>query len=364
MEPIDKSTPVAKNQDPEVDLGKFFSKAGGLASTLITGFQIFIKSLLNLGLGLLLYIKRSLIWLLIGSTIGLIYGFYIKQKQGDYYKSSLVVKTNFNSSRNLYEAVGYFNALINSSKTKELAALLNISETEAASIRYLESKPVKSELIIAELYQNTFLDKESGRRPRTDTFWTRNVNYEKFKNALTIYDYPIHEVSVHSSNSTIFPKIQEGIIHQVSGNELLQQRKSADVAMRKREIELLDASIMSLDTLKKVYNKRLSVTSLDQQNNSVTILSSNNPPISAPELELYDKLLELNEELKISTRKYLANDEIVQVHTPFSPIGQKDSIFKQNVTKYSLLGLIATFSILLLISLFKFLSSVEKQKNK
>ncbi len=363
MDPVGKKTTTQQNHDPEVDLGQVFSKVGGTANRILYGFQLFIKKSFNTGVELLLYIKRNLIWLLAGTAIGLIYGFYIQQVQGDLYKSSLVVKTNFNSSRNLYETVDYFNSLISASNIKEISRLLNINETDASKITHFEAQPIKSELIIAELYQNTFLDKEFGRRPRMDTFWIRNVNYEKFRSSLTTYDFPIHEIVVQSSNPEIFTHIENGTITQIANSQQLQNRKLADITLRKQEIELLNESIKSLDSLKKVYNKRLNSLPLDQTNPGITILgSSYQPAVSVPELELYDKLLELNEELKISTKKYLANDDIIQIYQPFSPVGQKDSIFKQNITKYSLIGLISTFIVLLGISLFRYLSLVEKQK--
>ncbi len=362
MESIDRPAPISKSQDPDMDPKQLFSTIGSALRILVIGFQIFIKQLVSFVLGLLLFIKRNLIWLLIGAVIGLIYGFYIRQTQGELYRSSLIVRTNFNSGRNLYESVDFFNSLINSSNLKELAGLLHINESEAASIKNLEAQPVKSELITAELYQSTFLDIESGRKPRTDTFWMRNVNYENFKEALTIYDYPVHEISVFSNDPIIFSKIQQGIIDRISGNDLLHRMHATNITLRKQEIDLLNASIKSLDTLKKVYNQRLAASLPEQQNSSLTILGGNHLTASPPELELYDKLLDLNEELRITTRKHLINDEIVQVYSPFSPVGTKDSFFILDISKFSLIGLAISFCIVSLISLFRFISSLEKQK--
>ena len=77
------------------------------------------------------FLFRNAIWLLIGTAVGVAYGYFNYTKQGAYYTSEMTVKANFNSSRALYNTIEYLNSLISASKTDELSRLLGITPTEA-----------------------------------------------------------------------------------------------------------------------------------------------------------------------------------------------------------------------------------------
>jgi hypothetical protein len=189
------------------------------------------------------------------------------------------------------------------------------------------------------------------------------MDYKNFKSSLTKYDYPLHEITVTSTDVSIFPKIQQGIIEKISGNELLQQTKNAGTTNNKETVNLLTSSIKSLDTLRNTYNKRLSSTPVsgDAKGNSVMLMDGNMTP-HFPELELYDKLLEMNDELKNAQSQSVMEDNIIQVYSPFPSMGQKEIFFKQSIVKYGLTGLIASLLILVGISLYKSLGKLEKER--
>lgn len=363
MEPTPKPNPVPQTATEDVDLGQFFYKSGNAIHNFFAGLGRLLSGIFNSFLTLLLFLRRNFIWLVLGGLVGIGYGYYLVSKYGTQYKGALTVKTNYNSSRSLYSSVDYFNALISYRHTNELSKILKITPSEAASLTYFEASPLKSELITAQVYQDQLLKNESRSRIRMDTFWMRTINYKDFKASLTKYDYPLHEITVSSTDPSIFPKIQQGIIDKISSIKLLQEARAAGTKNNEATVGLLTSSLKSFDSLRSAYNRRLSNTTASSDTKSSTVmLMEGSITSSFPELQAYDKLLEINDELKNAQNRYVAENDIIQVYSPLPPLGLRESFFEQNVVRYGLAGLIAAFLILTGISLYKFLTKLEKER--
>jgi hypothetical protein len=310
----------------------------------------------------LLFLIKNIWWLVIGTAIGLGYGFYLLQRNGMNFHSEMTVKANFNSSTALYNAVDYINALIGTGQTKELGSIFSVPEAEAKKIRGVSATPIESEMASSELYRDRYLKVSRGNLVRQDTFWLRALTYDKFKESLTKYDYPFHTISVVATSPTIFSKLQLGIIAYISNNRLLQQIKEKTAHSNQQEQQLLESAIGKLDTLRRAYNDRLmkgqsATTPLGSQ---LSIVESS-PTGKVPELELYDKMLELNDELNNARNKSVTENEIVEILSPFNPTGQRVSFFRQNITQYSALGFLTALVILLAIAFNKYLRAFEKR---
>jgi hypothetical protein len=361
MESSGKTDLPQKTTRDEVDLGQLFFKTGGVINNLFLGLNRLMIRISNGFLNLLFFLRRNFVWLVVGTLLGLGYGFYLVSAYGVSYTSDLTVRANFNSTRSLYGSIDYFSSLIGSSKFDELARMLNISPKEAASLRSIEAAPVKSELITAQLYNDQFLDNiPRANRVRTDTFWINTINYKDFKTSLTKYDYPLHEISVTSTDAFIFPKIQQGIINKISSNEFLQQVKTSDLATNKAVVDIITSSIASLDTLRNTYNKRLSSPPRGESTTGNVTLLDGSVISHIPELELYDKLLELKDELKTAKNESVMESNILQIYSPFSSVGQRESFFRQSVVRFSLTGLVLSLIILVAINWYKSLTRLEK----
>jgi hypothetical protein len=114
------------------------------------------------------------------------------------------------------------------------------------------------------------------------------------------------------------------------------------------------------------YNERLvkQRPANDLPSTQMTVLQ-NGSEIKAPELELYDKMLELKDELKKVRNRAVTEKEIIDVYSPFNAEGKKVSFF-QSVWKYALMGLelVAALLVLKLLytSLVTYDASVQKKK--
>jgi hypothetical protein len=354
-------SPTSTGED--VDLGQLFQRTDSAINNVFRSLARLMRRLGNAILDFLFFLRRNLLWLLLGTLIGLGYGYYLVSKYGSRYTADLTVQANFNSTRAMYGAVDYFNALIGYGRVDELSRILKITPAEAASLRSMEANPVRSEIITSQIYQDQYIKNQFGLRPRMDTFWSRIINYNDFKSSLTKYDYPVQEITVTSTDPAIFPKIQEGIISKISSNELLQETKNKSSAANKETVDMLASSIKSLDTLSASYNKRLSniPPTADSKGNSVMLMDGNITP-HFPELDIYDKILQVSDELKNAQNKYVLENNVIQIYSPFSSMGQRENFFKQAMVRYGIFGLVAAFVILTGISLYKYLNRLEKER--
>ncbi|HUQ64960.1 MAG TPA: hypothetical protein VM101_02325 [Flavitalea sp.] len=352
-----------KPQNDDIDLGHLFDKTGGAIVSFFTWVDTIFSRLGDALLQLLFLLRRNAIWLLAGTLIGVGIGIYFQSKEGARYSSTMTVRANFNSTLSLYNSLDYFNALIANRETGQLVKLFNISPAEASSLKMFEATPVKSEKIVSDMYNEQFMRQEKDAVKRMDTFWTKTIPYKDFKSSLTKYDYPLHDITVISSNVMIFQKLQQGILNEINSNKLLQDIKNTELNINKDEVEILTSSIKSIDTLRSVYYKRLSAVKSGEQGNNLTLMEGGFKT-QAPELELYDKLLDLKNELKSVKTNSVLETDILLAYTSFGKIGQKESFLKQTIARWSLIGLLTSLCIILLISLYKNLKDFETRYNK
>jgi hypothetical protein len=363
MEPKQKPAPHTTRED-DVDLGHLFYQTGGIINNFFNWLGRVFSTLGHALLLFLFFLKRNFIWLLAGTILGMGWGFIILNKSGSSYYSEMTVKTNFNSSRAMYGTLQYFNALISNGQTSDISRIFSLSPAEASGITFFEASPVVSEVITADLYKERFLNLYHNTQIRMDTFWVKTISYRDFKESLTKYDYPLHEIKVISNNQYVFPKIQQGLISYVSGIETLQQVKANGEQVNKQEINLLESSIQSLDTLRNSYNKRLvSGNPTSEKGNNLTMLDGD-VVINPPELELYNKMLQLKDELKMVKNQAVLEKNILEVYSPFASVGRKVGFLQQKIVQYGLRGLLIAFVITALIGIYKTLTRLESNYNK
>lgn len=361
MESSQNINPPDRQRDNDVDLGALLYQMG---QGIKRFFQLIGKAFLLLGEGFLLFVfflRRNFLWLAIGMGVGLLYGIYVHTKTGSKYYSEATLRTNFNSSRALYNSVDYLNALIQARNLNKLGEIFSISGTEAMTLVSFEASPVESEVIAADLYKQQFLDYTRNEKVRLDTFWTRTIKYEKFKEGLTMYDYPLHIVKLTSTRRDIFPKVQAGLVQVVSSNDFLIKSKAAGQQIASDEEAILKSSLQSVDSLRNAFEKHLMLTPVQLPPTTNVNISDKTTEVRAPEIDLYNTALELKDELKKVRNQSLYTQDIIQVYSPFNAEGQKSSLFRQNIFYYTVLGFMLALFILIAIQVYFITGKLEQE---
>jgi hypothetical protein len=313
--------------------------------------------------GFLVFLLNNLVWMLLAFVIGLGYGFYKFFKTGPQYSSEMVLQTNFNSARPLYETIEHLNILIGAGRNDELSNIFKISPQEAAQLRGFEIEPEKNEMIVADLYKRKFLQIPFSKQTiRLDTFWTRIIPYHEFKESLTNYDYVVHKVTAISYNQNIFAKLVNGITGNLLNNDLAEKVRKAENENNAEDITLLGSAITGLDTLRRTYNeKMLKGQDIPQIIERKPGASQYDVTFVAPELELYDRLLELKDELKNARRQSVVENNVIEIQSQFMSPGNRISLLEEDIFPPAVIALILVFGLLLLIRFVKFFLAFKER---
>jgi hypothetical protein len=355
--------PSQQTGENEIDLGVFFHLIANIFRKLGGLIKSFFVAILKAIIFILLFIKRRIVWLLLGALAGLTIGLYVHFSKGPTYFSDMVVRSNFESPRLLYNQVDYYNSLISQRRSKDLAEIFNIKPTEAVKLLHFDISPIDGDLEAAKMYRNTFLDYRRGAVNGVDTQWTHTIKFIDFKKELKEYDYPLQDIRLYSSSPDLFTKVQQGIIQSVSNNKTLQAIKNTSVQIQGDEERILVRSLNGIDSLRQAYNKRIMEVASAAKNQGNNVIVSDKD-FRNPEIDLYDKELVLKDELVNSRRKAIEQSDILQVYSDFNPSGTAVSGYKLEFVKYTWWGLLLSFGVVLVYELLKYLDQLEKKKKR
>lgn len=359
MESTQKVNPPPIRENNDVDLGTVLHKVSQMMSRFfyLLG-RLIIAIFRSLVVGLV-FLRKNVLWVLIGAVIGLGYGLYTTMRIQPSYQSVSTVRLNFGSTHAFYNAVEYFNTLRQQDRINELSALFKISAEEASSIVHFEATPVINDMIVAEMYRNTFTKTLKDEPIRQDTFWTRTIKFADFKAQLTQYDFPVHQLKAVCLRAEIFGKLQQGFIDILEKNAVLIRNKQMMQEAVLGKKKLLENSIKELDTLSTVYNSRL-LQVAPAKELAVTNLSISERNLRAPELELHSTKLDIQRELSSVQSTIITDQDILQVYAPFNPVGQQQQQLNARIFVLSILyGILLVVSILILINVFKILGKIN-----
>jgi hypothetical protein len=361
METGNKPPTQTTDRDSDADINLLLYKTGHAIKQFFLWIGRGIAAVVSAIISILLLLFRNILWLGIGVLAGLLFGLY-QVSQNTAFSSDMIVKVNFGSSRNLYNVVDYVNSLISTHQVDTLAKLFRLTPAEAGQLSDIAIQPESSELIKAEIYRQEFLEPERHKKMRLDTFWTRTIKYEDFKENLTEFDYPYYRITAKTTNATVFPKLGIGIAAYINSDPLLIEIKQQQMTSNSGEEKLLAASIGNLDSLRNAYNQRLIKGEPATPNANQMMVLQGVKEQSIPELDLYDKMIELQELLKKSRNRAAVENNAVVIQTPFNPVGKKIS-FVNRVSATALYGLLLVAAVLLLIGLYRWLIAFDASHN-
>jgi hypothetical protein len=358
MQPDTK--PTNDQKESEIDLGVFLNLVGKLFSSIARAIGSFFSFLFQLILSVFIFIKRKIVWLVAGAVAGLSLGLYFYFKEGPVYYSDMVVRSNAGSSRSLYNTIDYFNSLIGDDRIKELTAVFNIPETDSRKLIRFEISPVDDELETVKLYED-FISDYSRNSMINDTQRIIVIKYPDFRNNITGVNYPLQRVRVYSHSPEIYRSIQQGLVRNLEQNKnlLALQDKFRDVL--KEEEALLSRSLAGLDSLRIAYYKNIANGKAKGEGGNV-VLGSNNKSFSNPEIELYDKEMQLKDALTSIRNKLIEQQTTFRITSDINARGTKVSGYDQDFLKYAWMGLLISFCLVVFIECYRFLDKMDKKK--
>ncbi|WP_406685326.1 hypothetical protein N1F78_06270 [Seonamhaeicola sp. MEBiC1930] len=235
-------------QSEEVDLGqlfKFIGKAFDRLSKFISNIFIGVYKVTIL---ILIHIYKRLVWYVSAVLVGVVLGFIIDSNSEKLYGANMHIQTNYNSARQVYENIKQFHQLASIDKdTSALAEKLNLTLSEASSLKGFFIEPDIDENEIAEMYSDFY--------QRLDSISQLEMTYDRYKNSLTPYNFSIHRIGVSSEDKHIYKRIQASFINGISKNEYLDNLLKANVEILQKKDKSLFDQVKKTDSLAGEYLK-------------------------------------------------------------------------------------------------------------
>ncbi|MGJ8743443.1 hypothetical protein [Polaribacter sp.] len=340
-----------KNNEEEIDLGSLFVIIGKGFSKFFNFIGSIFKGLFTIIILILLFIKDHFIKLAIAAFIGAVIGLFIEIKKDTLYASDLIVKPNFESARQLYNNINYYNDLVKQKKTSELAELFKLDEPNAASLKKFTIKSIKTENDIINGYNNFIL--------AVDTATVKSYTYDQFKSSFSNYDYKIHEIEVVSTKNDVFKSLDDIIISSVVENKYFNRLKELNNENLNRTDSLLRQNLGQIDSLRRVY-MNVMIEEAKKQNNGTNI-DLGGVKSTTKELELFETNRKINAELKNVVSDKSEEYEVINVISNFQAVGYKmNSVTKNYIFLLAVLGILIITFIQLIIQLNNFLNNYKK----
>jgi hypothetical protein len=336
-----------KNNEEEVDLGSLFVIIGKGFSNFFNFIGKIFKGVFHFIIEILLFLKKHLLKLAIAALIGGITGGTLEYKKGDRYASDLILQPNFNSARQLYNNINYYDDLVKQEDTILLAKIFDISLKDAASLKDFKILPIRTENDILRAYDKL--------TQSVDTLTVKSYPYLQFKTIFTDYDYKFHTVTVEASKKEVFSNLDNVILSSIVENEFFDKLKNLTNENLNRTDLLLRKNLAQLDSLNKVYMKVMLDEAKKESNG--TNIDLGGEKRTTKELEIFETNRIINNDLKKITEDKSEKTEVINVISNFQPVGYQVKEIRKNSFRFALFGAGLMMFFLLLKKLNRYLEN-------
>ena len=339
------------NNEEEVDLGSLFVIIGKGFSKFFNFIGDTFKGVFHSIILVLIFFRKNSIKIGISIIIGALVGSFFEFKKQDSYGSDLLIKPNFNSTKQLYNTINYYSDLVNQKKIEKLKSTFNIDEGTAKSLISFSIEPILNDKDIINTYNSFALS--------VDTTAIKSYSFLDFKESFTDFDYQVHEIKVISSKNDIFKNLEEVIISSIKTNKYFSKIKSLTNENLNRTDSLLRKNLVQADTLSKVYMQVMIDESKRQTNGTNIDLGGNAK--TTKELEIFITKQKINSALENVLREKGESSEVVNIISNFQPIGYKiEGIKKNSIFQFAFIGSILMILFILMMQLNRYLKNYTK----
>lgn len=339
------------NEEEEVDLGSLFVIIGKGFANFFNFIGRVILGIFNFLISILIFIKQNLLKIGIAALVGLVIGVFIEVNTPNTYGSNLLLEPNFNSTRQLYNNINYYNDLVKQKDTTTLQKTFNLSKESAASLKKFEIEPVRFGKDLIDGYDELVL--------AVDTLTIRSYEYEDYKASFTDYDYKVHKVTVTAEKNNVFETLDEVIIGSVVNNKYFNRLKVLTNENLNRTDSLYRENLSQIDSLRKTYIQVMLAEAKKQT--SGTNIDFGGEKKSSKEIELFEINRTINTDLKEIALEKSRKYDVINVISNFQPVGYEiKGITKNYGFLLAVVGAGFMIVLLLLMKLNRFLDTYKK----
>lgn len=286
--------PSNQNNSDEIDLGQLFQIIGRGFQKFFNFIASIFKGLFHLLILFLLFIQKHFIVLTAAVVVGGIGGYFLDKHLPEKYISKMVVEPNFNSVQQLYNNIDFYNDLATAEDSITLASSLDITTSEAASIKKIFVDSYSDENQKIKLFDNFIKE--------LDTTTIKTIDYENYLKNFNSLDARFHQISIVSTDNRVAKKTQPAIINSISINDYFKLQKQINDENLTLQDSIYMQQLTEIDTLQSLY-KRVLEKEAEKAMQGTNINLAENGESQNKELALVqerevikEKLVELNQE--------------------------------------------------------------------
>ena len=348
-----QNTPETPKSNNDIDLGELFRMIGRAFNRLFAFLRNVFLFLFDVIIRTLIIIKQHILKFVIVAILSIIVGFFIDSRQPPIYSSTMTVNTNYDSARQLYTNIRYYNNLAEERDSTTLSKIFGVKPEEASKLIGFYIEPVVTENQLIKAY-NDFLKVSDTSLIRDNT-----ITYIKFKSNLDPLDYEKHKIGIASLQKGIFSELQEELVNYNIENDYIKRSKDIRILNLEEEQKGLQKQLAAIDTLRNVYNQSI-LSESKKTSSAQTTIQMSASTVKTNESELFainDKITK--EIIKLKREKELGA-RVIEVLNNFSPGSQGNNFFNSFLFRIPLV----TLSLLLIFILLRELNSYLNRYNE
>ncbi len=327
----------------EIDLRELFSAIGNFFRNIFLNVMLLFVSIKNATI-------KNIALIVVGGVIGGLTGIALNFVSVDYYKSSMVLRSEYLSGRLMESAIQKLDALSSEENYLQLGNALKIPPTLAKEIRGFTYEPFVSEDEIVEL--EVFREQLRAQVKDEET-------REKFVETLKSENRNTYKIVVEVYNNSIIDSIQQPLLDYFRKNPYVAKRIEIEQKNLLLEEENLKQELQKLDSLKNLIFKNFNFLADRTKGGSNNVILSDEQMANPIEVftasrEQYQELLEIKEKIYIEESFELI-DGFTTYAKPESPSLLKWGFYS------GLVGIAIAYIIIILIAFNKYLSRIERE---
>ncbi len=159
----------------------------------------------------------------------------------------MVVEPNFNSAQQLYNNIGFYNELAEAKDSVALAEALDISVSEAASIKKMTVESYADENQKVQLFDKFVRS--------LDTTTQKAIDMENYLKNFNSIDARFHTITMIATNNSIAKNVQPTIINSIARNTYFQLQQSINDKNLDLQDSIYKKQLVEIDSLQQLYKR-------------------------------------------------------------------------------------------------------------
>ncbi len=199
----------------------------------------------------------------------------------------MIVQPNFNSARQLYSNIEFYNELVEQGENEELAGVLHIPQSAAKSITNIEIMALINEERKIIKFDEFIKDKDSVTR--------KSINYEDYLKNFNEINAEFYKIQIEATAPEIAKQCQKVIVASIETNEYFKLQKKVNDDNLAVKDTMISEQLKEINKLQSFY-KEIRVLDAQQSVGATNINLADNKIKQTPEFELFKQIEKLKEE--------------------------------------------------------------------